>query len=176
MCRHTGQIERFAKPAVRDVACAYKLRGRTVLPWYNVSVPGRQIAGFEWRGAFTSTELNTLHAEAFGTRQYTDDEWDWRALVDRHSLGWVVARREGGLVGFVNVVWDGYAHAWLQDVMVALEARGKGTGARLVQVAAEGARVAGCEWLHVDFDDDRLRHFYFGTCGFTPTSAGLIRL
>ena len=29
------------------------------------------------------------------------------------------------------------------------------------------ARAAGCEWLHVDFED-HLRPFYFGSCGFTP--------
>jgi hypothetical protein len=42
-------------------------------------------------------------------------------------------------------------------------------------MARDGARTAGCEWLHVDFDDD-LRPFYFDACGFTPTNAGLIRL
>jgi hypothetical protein len=31
------------------------------------------------------------------------------------------------------------------------------------------------EWLHVDFDDS-LRDFYFGACGFRPTTAGLIAL
>ena len=39
--------------------------------------------------------------------------------------------------------------------------------------AREGERAAGCEWLHVDFQD-HLRDFYFGACGFTPTNAGLI--
>jgi hypothetical protein len=36
-------------------------------------------------------------------------------------------------------------------------------------------RTAGCEWLHVDFDDD-LRPFYFDACGFRPTNGGLIHL
>lgn len=35
-------------------------------------------------------------------------------------------------------------------------------------------RIAGCEWLHIDFDDE-LKNFYFGACGFVPTNAGLIR-
>ncbi|NUP31211.1 MAG: GNAT family N-acetyltransferase, partial [Streptomycetaceae bacterium] len=50
-----------------------------------------------------------------------------------------------------------------------------GIGAGLVEAAVRGARAARCEWLHVDFDDD-LRAFYFDTCGFTPTNAGLIEL
>jgi len=48
-------------------------------------------------------------------------------------------------------------------------------GTRLVAAAADGARAAGCETLHVDFDGD-LHDFYFGACGFTPTTAGLIDL
>jgi len=37
------------------------------------------------------------------------------------------------------------------------------------------SREAGCEWLHVDFDDD-LRSFYVDACGFSPIAAGLIAL
>ncbi len=73
------------------------------------------------------------------------------------------------------MLWDGLVHAWLQDVMVAVSHRGRGLGVRLVDAATEGARAAGCEWLHVDFDDD-LRPFYLDACGFTPTNAGLKRL
>ena len=57
------------------------------------------------------------------------DEWllifdNAPELVHRHSLGWVVAREGAELVGFVNVLWDGLVHAWLQDTMVAVRARG----------------------------------------------------
>ncbi|MBA3290822.1 MAG: GNAT family N-acetyltransferase, partial [Actinobacteria bacterium] len=44
-----------------------------------------------------------------------------------------------------------------------------------IAVAVAEARAAGCEWLHVDFDD-HLRTFYFDACGFVPTNAGLIAL
>jgi GNAT superfamily N-acetyltransferase len=130
---------------------------------------------YEWRGGFSNDEVNTLHAEAFETRVFGESEWNWRELVSAHSLGWVVSRDGTALVGFVNVVWDGVVHAWIQDTMVAARARGQGVGTRLVAVAKAGARAAGCEWLHVDFDD-HLRDFYFGACGFKPTNAGLIAL
>ncbi len=45
----------------------------------------------------------------------------------------------------------------------------------LVALAVQEARAAGCEWLHVDFEH-QLRTFYFGSCGFTSTNAGLIAL
>jgi GNAT superfamily N-acetyltransferase len=139
--------------------------------------PGRIFAmvQYEWRGAFANAEVNELHAEAFDTRLYDETEWNWQVLTARHSLGWVVARDGDGLVGFVNVLWDGLVHAWLQDTMVAASARRKGVGVRLVGVARDEAQRAGCEMLHVDFDDD-LRGFYLEACGFTPTNAGLIAL
>lgn len=130
---------------------------------------------YRWRGEVGNDEVNTLHAEAFETRLFTADEWDWQSLLAQHSLGWVVARDEGLLVGFVNVIWDGRAHAWIQDTMVASGSRGRGIGTHLVQVAREEASQAGCEWLHVDFAD-HLGSFYIEACGFAPTSGGLIRL
>jgi GNAT superfamily N-acetyltransferase len=130
---------------------------------------------YEWRGLFTNHEVNALHAEAFETRIFDESEWNWIELTASHSLGWVTARSNGVLVGFVNVIWDGLVHAWIQDVMVAISARHQGVGAGLVKVARDGARDAGCEWLHVDFDD-HLRRFYYDACGFEPTNAGLMAL
>ena len=129
---------------------------------------------YGWRGDVSSTELNRLHADAFQTRVYGDDEWDWVAQLG-HSLGWVVARDGDTLAGFVNVVWDGLVHAWIQDTMVATLARHQGIATELVARAVDQSRAAGCEWLHVDFED-HLRAFYLGACGFEPTNAGLIRL
>jgi GNAT superfamily N-acetyltransferase len=130
---------------------------------------------FEWRGGFNNQEISALHAEAFNTRVFDESESNWAELVHRHSLGWVVARVGGELVGFVNLPWDGFVHAWLQDTMVAVKARGLGIGTELVSRARDGAKAAGCEYLHVDFED-HLRPFYFGACGFAPTSAGLLSL
>lgn len=130
---------------------------------------------YRWRGDVANTELNRLHAEAFETRVYDDSEWDWVSQLTGHSLGWVVARDDGSLVGFVNVVWDGLVHAWLQDTMVATSARHRGVGSALVETAVAEAQTAGCEWLHVDFDE-HLRDFYVDACGFTPTGAGLMQL
>ncbi len=100
-----------------------------------------------WRGQFTNDEANRLHAEAFDTRLYTAAAWDWLRLV----------------------------HAWHQDEMVAHSARRAGIGRALISVAAQRARDAGRETLHVDFED-HLRPFYLDACGFTATNAGLLRL
>jgi GNAT superfamily N-acetyltransferase len=130
------------------------------------------VVSYEWRGEFTNARVNALHAEGFGHRPLDED---WKEQVSRHSLGWVCAVEGGELVGFVNVPWDGGVHAFIIDTMVAASAQRRGVGTRLIEVAAENARAAGCEWLHVDFEDE-LRPFYFASCGFTPTNAGLIAL
>lgn len=130
---------------------------------------------YEWRAPFINAEVNALHAEAFETRVFDETEWNWQHLTAKHSMGWVVARDGDALVGFANVVWDGLVHAWIQDVMVAASARGAGVGRQVVAVAVAEARAAGCEWMHVDFDDD-LAAFYIDACGFRPASAGLIAL
>lgn len=127
---------------------------------------------YEWRGRIDNDELNALHAEAFDHRLLADD---WQTIGERHSLGWVLATDSTGLLGFLNVPWDGGVHAWLQDVIVATRARHGGVGKGMVELATTHARSAGCEWLHVDFDGE-LAEFYIDACGFTPSAAGLRRL
>jgi GNAT superfamily N-acetyltransferase len=127
---------------------------------------------YEWRGDFGSAEVEELHAEGFGHKVF---DFDWRGQVERHSLGWVCARDGDDLVGFVNVPWDGATHAFILDTLVSRRARRQGIGTLLVALAAAEARAAGCEWLHVDFDEE-LSAFYFDSCGFKPAPAGLIEL
>ncbi|MEU6848627.1 GNAT family N-acetyltransferase [Actinacidiphila alni] len=127
---------------------------------------------YSWRSAFDNAALNALHAEGFGGPAA---DTDWLSRVRRHSLGWVCASDGARLVGFVNVVWDGGSHAFLLDTVVASDLRRSGVGAALVAEAVRRSRAAGCEWMHVDFEEE-LRPFYVDGCGFRPTAAGLIAL
>lgn len=127
---------------------------------------------YEWRGQVGDDELQDLHAVAF---EHQPTAHAWNRQLASHSLGWVIARTDPRLVGFVNVAWDGGSHAFLLDAIVAPDCRHQGVGQELVRRAAEGARTAGCLWLHVDFENG-LEGFYLGACGFRPTEAGLIAL
>ena len=128
---------------------------------------------YGWRGDVADAEL-VLLTESHGGRA----EPGWWDRIRSHSLGWVSARAtNGSLVGFVNVAWDGGDHAFLLDPKVRPDHQRRGIGTELVRLAAFHARLAGCEWLEVDFDDESgLAPFYFGACGFRPTRAGLIHL
>jgi GNAT superfamily N-acetyltransferase len=131
------------------------------------------VVEYEWRGTFASQEVEELHAEGFGRE--ADFAYDWVRQVQEHSLGWACARQGPRLVGWVNVAWDGFTHAFLVDTVVAVDQGRNGIGTALVKMATEAAREAGCDWLHVDFED-HLRSFYFDACGFARTNAGLIAL
>jgi GNAT superfamily N-acetyltransferase len=127
---------------------------------------------YVWRGQIDNVALEGLHGEGFG---HEPTDYDWQSQLEGHSLGWVGAYDGERLVGFVNVVGDGAAHAFVIDTLVALSHRRRGIGTRLIETAVEEARRAGCEWLHVDFEA-HLRDFYWQACGFEPTDAGLIAL
>ena len=127
--------------------------------------------GLQWRGPLDDAEMVDLVASHGG-----NPAAGWWDRIRPHSLGWVTARTEDGLlVGFVNVATDGGDHAFLIDTKTRGSYQRRGIGTRVVTFAARHAKAAGCEWLHVDFED-HLRGFYFGACGFAPTPAGLIAL
>ena len=126
---------------------------------------------YRWRGQLTDAEMVGL-VRAHGGRAVAG----WWDQIRAYSLGWVTARAtDGGVVGFVNVAWDGGDHAFLLDTKTHRVFQRKGIGTRLVELAARHAKAANCEWLHVDFEPE-LELFYFDGCGFRPTPAGLIHL
>ncbi len=117
----------------------------------------------------SNRELNALWRAAWGEIQDRDF-----AQVLARSLAHVGAYHQERLTGFVNVAWDGGVHAFILDTCVHPAFRRKGIASALVKTATECARARGAQWLHVDFEHD-LTEFYY-KCGFTPTSAGLMRL
>ncbi len=121
------------------------------------------------RPALSDAVLNGLFAAAW-------PGYEARAFgpVLARSLGYLGALAGGTLVGFVNVAWDGGAHAFLLDPTVHPDHRRRGLGLRLVRAATALAREGGAEWLHVDYEPP-LEAFY-AAAGFRSTVAGLLRL
>jgi ribosomal protein S18 acetylase RimI-like enzyme len=117
-------------------------------------------------------ELSTLHALAF---ESAVTPTPWAARLERHALTWVGAFSNDQLIGFVQVCWDGGVHAFVLDTAVHPSYGRQGIGKDLVLRAAEEAKAAGCEWLHVDYEP-HLTDFYVKACGFTPTDAALLKL
>lgn len=132
----------------------------------------RDDVAIDWCAEFEGDAVERLHIAAFGMERAAADGRYWVDGVERYSLGWCTAVADGELIGFVNVLTDGHTHAWLQDVIVSPSQQRSGVGAAMVELAVERAAEAGCEWMHVDFDDE-VADFYLRTCRFEPTQAGL---
>src|SRR5882757_10521973 len=99
------------------------------------------------RPMLTDDDLNELFSASWPGHRLTS----FAPLLAR-SLIWIAARRGSRLVGFVNVVGDGGAHAFILDTTVHPDERRQGLGVRLVRTAAEEARTRGAQWLHVDYE------------------------
>jgi ribosomal protein S18 acetylase RimI-like enzyme len=74
--------------------------------------------------------------------------------------------RKGAQVGFARVVSDGTAFAYLADVYVLAEHRGRGLGLELAREAVEGGTLAETRWL-LHTDD---AHELYGKLGFGAPS------
>jgi GNAT superfamily N-acetyltransferase len=116
--------------------------------------------------------VSELHAAAF---EGALEVQPWAERLERWALTWVGAFSNDQLFGFVQVCWDGGAHAFVLDTAVHPSFGRQGIGQQLVAAAASEAREAGCEWLHADFEP-HLSAFYLEACGFRPTDAGLLKL
>ena len=119
---------------------------------------------------FPSEEaLTSLFAAAWGSAKPAYAE-----KVLPRSLLHIGAFSDERLVGFVNVAWDGDAHAFLLDTTVDPQFQRQGIATRMVEAAAAEAQPAaprGCMSILRPNSTD----FYRG-CGFSPTAAGLIQL
>ncbi len=70
----------------------------------------------------------------------------------------------GRMVGFARAVSDGVALAYLADVYVLPDLRGKGLGTRLVEVMVDGGPGADFRWMLHTAD----AHGLYGKFGFAP--------
>ena len=99
-----------------------------------------------------------------------------RATVERlvrESTRVIGVYRGGEQVGFARVVSDGTAMAWLGDVFVLQEHRGRGLGTELVREAVEHPPHRDLAW----FLNTRDAHPLYAKFGFEePTRRTMVRL
>jgi ribosomal protein S18 acetylase RimI-like enzyme len=102
--------------------------------------------------------------------------WDgmpgyYQKILD-HSYAHFSIHQVGQLIGFVNVISDGIADAFLVDLMVHPDYQRLGLGRSLVDHAIQGLKADGIRCIEVIFDP-ALEEFY-QRCGFHILSAGII--
>jgi GNAT superfamily N-acetyltransferase len=93
-----------------------------------------------------------------------------------------VARENGRVIGMVSTLYtistaEGGKAAWLEDMVVLPECRGRGVGAELLAYAVVGAREAGCLRLTLLSDEDNaLAHGVYAGEGFQFSGMRPMRL
>lgn len=99
-----------------------------------------------------------------------------RADVDQQVRGaWRVVgayTADGALVGFCRAVSDGVALAYLADVFVLPEHRGRGLGERLVRAMVEEGPGAGFRWMLHTAD----AHGLYAKLGFAAPDPSYLEL
>jgi ribosomal protein S18 acetylase RimI-like enzyme len=78
--------------------------------------------------------------------------------------------RDGRQVGFSRTVTDGHVHAYLADVYVLEEFRGRGLGVELVRFSVEEGPYTGCRWVLHTAD----AHGLYRKFGFVEPSERLL--
>jgi GNAT superfamily N-acetyltransferase len=103
-------------------------------------------------------------------------KWDHDAgTYDRVLKGvhtYFVARDKEKLIGFVSVISDGAADAFLVDLMVHPDYQKQGLGKELVQRAIKYSKSIGVQCIHVTFN--RTEEEFYRNCGFHIFGGGII--
>jgi [ribosomal protein S18]-alanine N-acetyltransferase len=108
---------------------------------------------------------------AIERQSFTDPPWSrasFTALVDSPRAFFSVACGAGTVVGYV-VAWVVGDEAEVANLAVALEWRGRGVGAVLLDAALTEARQGGAHVAHLEVrDSNKAARALYGSRGFTP--------
>lgn len=106
-----------------------------------------------------------------------------RLIIEQPQVGRIFCATEGEIVaGMVSILFtvstaEGGRAAWLEDMVVHPDHRGRGIGGRLLEEAINRARAAGCSriTLLTDSTNTSAMRFY-GRSGFTRSQMVPFRL
>ncbi|MHB0935812.1 MAG: GNAT family N-acetyltransferase [Armatimonadota bacterium] len=99
-------------------------------------------------------------------------EGTYATLLKRHYTYYTIRTYDGRLIGYMSILSDGIADAFLLDLMVHPDFQGMRVGSRLVKRGIQDVREAGIRCIQVTFDE-KLREFY-ARCGFHIFGGGII--
>jgi ribosomal protein S18 acetylase RimI-like enzyme len=104
--------------------------------------------GYELDDDLARIDREAVHAylggESYWAKGRTREVQD--ALIES-SARVVGLYSDGRQIGFTRTVTDGHVHAYLADVYVLEEHRGRGLGEQLVRFSIEESPFARCRWI-----------------------------
>lgn len=145
------ELIREANPGTPVPAFLASPAGTTLhawLPTEEASAAADLLAGEYWNDVFTRDELLRAHAG---------------------SNAWVGVKDErGALIGSARAIADGAKYAWVYDVCVRSDWRGRGIGKAMMRVLLDHPAVRGCRVVRLGTRDAQSLYASFG---FVPLSA-----
>lgn len=103
--------------------------------------------GYELDDDPSRIDIDAVHRFVTGAYWAEGRSRDVVAAVVANAARVVGLYHHGKQVGFARVVSDGHVIAYLADVYVLEEHRGRGLGHVVVQAAVEGSELRRCRWL-----------------------------
>ena len=99
-------------------------------------------------------------------------EGTYQEILNLHYTYYTVRNQNGRLIGYMSVLSDGIAEAFLLDLVVHPQYQKKGLGKRIVKKAIADIKAAGIRCVQVTFNNN-LESFYV-KCGFQIFKGGII--
>lgn len=123
--------------------------------------------GITEKGKVTDAEIGELRTKV---------GWDYDpGKYDRILKGvntYFIARENEKLIGFVSVISDGAAAAFMVDLMVHPDYQKQGLGKELVHRVVKYSKSIGVQCVHVTFN--QTEEEFYRKCGFHIFSGGII--
>lgn len=135
--------------------------------------PGLAVMGVDARiispAAIDRAQLDQLFLRGWGAPRP-----HYEQVLER-SFAWVTAHRDGRLLGFANVAWDGGSNYFLLDLTIDPSCADQDEIFKdMIEAAVDRCRKEGGS-LRIDAPDELLKSF-FQPMGFKPVSAGVMNL
>ena len=145
-----------------SIGACHNLRDNVRLCLMNDDIP------ISRNGEITPKEIEDLRSSVGWDRA----EGIYEEVLQRHFAYYTSRSETGKLIGYLSVLSDGIADAFLIDLAVDPECRHTRLGTRLVKRAIRDAKDAGIRCVQVTFED-HLDQFY-AQCGFHIFKGGII--
>ncbi len=104
-----------------------------------------------------------------------------RMLLDDPNCRFQVAEYDGSVVGMCSAQWvystaEGAKSAWIEDLVVAVDIRGKQVGKQLLESILEWCKSQGCTRAQLVYDlDNKAAIGFYEHLGWQSTNLGVFK-
>ncbi len=91
--------------------------------------------------------LALYHQAGWWSEEFTPESREFIGRIIRHSFCFVIALDNDDIIGMGRIISDGVSDAYIQDVTVRQDYRGKGIGQRIIRTLVNHLKACGIGWI-----------------------------